>query len=569
MTIAVTLLLLNILVCIFAVILILYTIPFWKLLSIRWLIVLAGSFYVVSFCTLGVYSAQNVELQILFSRMRFLTLGLLPPSWLMFLASIYKRPRWLQNPYVAFMVFFPGLVTTLLTILPGTRDLIIHSFNLINIRSFMVLQYKQGAWFQVHYLWAMLLVATSLILGMYLFFKERGMRRYQIVILTLCSILAAAVDIFCVLTNSEFRWLMLASSTFFISLVGIVFSALRLKLLNLTSLATHLVFQEFPDPVIVIDGDRVIRLINKATRKFFELKKIVGENIEVVLPQIPLRSGELALIAKDGEKHFFNISIEKLATDSDEAEGQIIYLRQITVQKSIENRLNENLEFKARLLSLMAHDLSGQMEGQALVSASLQEDVEDDSIRERIDLLTSSTLASQSFVENVLEWVRSQQVHFELIKKDFEWNTLIKECMEEQVGMSRMKNIHLKFESEKWPLVGAGDSNMLASVIRNLLSNAIRATNNSSQITIQLKLVGENARVEIKDRGVGMNEEVLSSIRKLSSNFSVTNEAHSEFKSFGIGLTIVKHFIFLHGGKFEIQSTLGSGTEVAFEIPLR
>ncbi|MEA9357246.1 ATP-binding protein [Bacteriovorax sp. PP10] len=534
--------------------------------SIRWLTILVSSFCVVSFCTLGVYIARDIETQIIFSRMRFLTLGLLAPSWLMFLSSIYQKPKWLQRPITSLIIFTPGLISTVLTIVPSWRDYILKDFSSLRIDQFTVLQFDNGTWFQYHYFWAMFLVAASLALGVYLFFKEKGLRRHQIIILTVCSVLAAAVDIYCVLFNPPMRWLMLASGTFFISLLGIIFSTVKLKLLNVTTLALGRVFQEFPDPVIVIDGDKRIRMANKTSGRFFDLNNLPGRKICEALPQINLVEGEIALLDHNGEKHFFNLSLEKLETDVEHSSGQVIFFRQITVQKSIEKRLNENLEFKARLLSLITHDFMGQIEAQTLVSASLHEDVIDSSMKEKIDLLTTSTSASQGFMENVLSWVKSQKDNFEVINKDFEWNTLVKECIEEQSSLCKMKNIKIDFQSDSWPLIGQGDSNMLASVIRNLLTNAIRATNNAQSIKVNLYSSNQVVKVEIIDRGVGMNEDVLQKIRNLSSSFIFVNENQSEFGSFGIGLMIVKHFLSLHRGELFIESTLNQGTVVSFEI---
>lgn len=565
MGIPVVLLLCNILVFVAAFTLLGYVASSWKHPSVRWLIILVASFSVISFCTLGVYIARDIEIQILFSRMRFLTLGLLPPSWLIFLSSVYQRPKWLQKPTVAFLIFLPGLVTTLFTIVPAWRDLVVTGFSSVEINHFVVLKYDQGVWFNFHYLWAMILVGSSLFLGAYLFYVEKGIRRHQVVILTFCSLMAAAVDIYCVLSDSTLRWLMLASGTFFMSMVGIIFSTLKLKLLNITSLAMDKVFQEFPDPVVVIDGDKKICMVNKAAGDFFHLQEIIGKNINHAIA-LNLVDGEVAILDLKGEKHFFNLSLEKLKTDSEHSSGQVIFFRRITLQKSIEKRLNENLEFKARLLALIAHDLFGQIEAQVLVSSSLHEDVNDESIRERINLLASSTIVSQEFVENILSWVKSQKNEFEMIKKDFEWNTLIKECIEEQMSLCKMKNIEIFLESNSFPLIGQGDSSMLASVIRNLLTNAIRATHNSQKIQVNLLIVGHKVRVEVIDTGVGMNEEVLNKVKELSMAFPHENQ--SAFNSFGIGLMIVKRFLELHKGEFFIESKLNEGTIVAFEVSL-
>lgn len=552
-----------------AVVVIIYMAPSRRMPAIRWLLILTVSFCVVSFCTLGVYISKELETQILFSRMRFLTLGWMPPSWLFFLSTVYGRWTWLQKKWVTVIILIPGFVSTTLTLIYPFHDYIVQDFSPLIINSFSVLQYKTGPWFQVHYLWAMMLVGLSLILGIYTFLKEKGLRRRQVVILTICSMLAAGIDIYCVLTSSPLRWLMLASGTFFFSQIGIVFAALKFRLLNVVPLAMARVFQEFPDPVFVTDEQKKIRLINKAAMKFFGInKEVVGKSFSDVLSNVDLVSGEISLHNQEGEKHFFDLNIEKIETDAEEITGQVIFFRQITLQKGIEKRLNENLEFKARLLALIAHDLTGHIENQAMLSLSLQDEVEGSVFEERMNLLATSTLASQGVVDNVMSWVKSQGTQFGPVKKDFEWNTLIKDCIESVSTSSKLKKIEIVFESNKWPLLGSGDSDMMNSVLRNIILNSIRATSEGKKILIKLNSMPDSVEVVILDEGSGMSSNQLRLIESTPEDFSFQLKMKSEGQGYGIGLAIVRHFIALHKGRFFIESQLNIGTKVSFHIPL-
>lgn len=552
-----------------AVVVIIYMAPSRRMPAIRWLLILTVSFCVVSFCTLGVYISKELETQILFSRMRFLTLGWMPPSWLFFLSTVYGRWTWLQKKWVTVIILIPGFVSTTLTLIYPFHDYIVQDFSPLIINSFSVLQYKTGPWFQVHYLWAMMLVGLSLILGIYTFLKEKGLRRRQVVILTICSMLAAGIDIYCVLTSSPLRWLMLASGTFFFSQIGIVFAALKFRLLNVVPLAMARVFQEFPDPVFVTDEQKKIRLINKAAMKFFGInKEVVGKSFSDVLSNVDLVSGEISLHNQEGEKHFFDLNIEKIETDAEEITGQVIFFRQITLQKGIEKRLNENLEFKARLLALIAHDLTGHIENQAMLSLSLQDEVEGSVFEERMNLLATSTLASQGVVDNVMSWVKSQGTQFGPVKKDFEWNTLIKDCIESVSTSSKLKKIEIVFESNKWPLLGSGDSDMMNSVLRNIILNSIRATSEGKKILIKLNSMPDSVEIVILDEGSGMSSNQLRLIESTPEDFSFQLKMRSEGQGYGIGLAIVRHFIALHKGRFFIESQLNIGTKVSFQIPL-
>ncbi len=570
MAISITLLLLNILVFMMAMVVLIYAIPSRQLPPIRWLLVLVGSFCVVSFCTLGVYMSKNLEVQILFSRMRFLTLGLLPSSWLLFIGTVYGRWNWLQKKWVTAIIFLPGIMTSVFTLIPRTRNYVTTNYVPVIVEQFSVLEFHPGPWFSVHYISAMILVFLSVGVGAYTFFCEKGIRRYQVLILILASTLAAGVDIYCVLTNSPLRWLMLSSGTFLFSLLGIVFAAMKLRLLNIVPLAMAKVFQEFPDPVIVLDGENIIRDMNKSAIQFFGLsKKMIGQTFFEILPEVRLLNGEVAINDQKGDKRFFNLTIEKLITDSEGFSGKVVYFREITIQKGIENRLNQNLEFKARLLALVAHDLTGHMEGQAVLSLSMQEDVEGTLLQEKFNLLIHSVLASQGVVTNLMSWIKGQGTQFEPVYKEFEWNMLIKECIEDLSAPLRIKNISIEFESFFSPVIGMGDSDMLGSVFRNILLNSIRATPNGKNISILFYASEKNAEITVIDQGIGMSSKQLESVRANSEDFTFQNSSSDEFKGNGIGLMIVKNFIKLHKGQFSIESDLGLGTRVSFYIPLR
>lgn len=569
MALPVTLLLLNILNFVMAVIVTVYASSARKITSVRWMLLLVISFCVVSFCTLGGYISRDIEVQTLFLRMRFLTLGLLPPSWFLFIVSVYGKWKWLKNPWIVALFFIPGSITTLLTLVPQWNDFVIRDFSPVVVNGFSVLKYEGGVWFPYHYITATTLVILSVILGGYFFIKERGIRRRQIVLLITSSSLAAGVDIYCVVTNSPLRWLLLSSGTFIFCQLGIVISAWKLNLLNIMPLAMKRVFQEFPDPVFVIDGEKIIRAVNKAAIDFFGLKKVEGENFSDLLPNVKLCNGEVCLHNQFHEPHYFILSLEELVTSREDPSGQVVFFKEITVQKSIESRLNENLEFKARLLALVSHDLAGHIESQALITSSLQSEVEGTSLKNRVELLASSTMASQGFVDNIVSWVQGQGSHFELIRKEFEWNILIRECIEDLEYAWKPKKIDIQFESTHELLVGQGDSNMLASVVRNILSNAIRATPDNNQIQIFLSTFRNSVEVSFVDHGIGMNDELISDLNNDSTDLTFKSEMKTGYKSYGIGLKIVKYFISRHRGKFLIESQLGSGTRVSIGLPLR
>lgn len=241
----------------------------------------------------------------------------------------------------------------------------------------------------------------------------------------------------------------------------------------------------------------------------------------------------------------------------------LVRLRLLNVTPLI--RLHEDLEFRNQLLALLAHDLTGFAESQSILSMSLQKNVGLDD-QKKLELLSNSVNASQDLVQNLVVWAKSQNTQFKVQKNIFEWNTLIRESIEQLATQAAIKNISIDFAALPAPLLTMGDSEMLSSVFRNVLNNAIRATPEGKKIFIALSTNKSHVEVKIQDQGKGIEARELERIRKITKEFSLTGL--SKAQGAGIGLMIARHFISLHEGNFHIDSNLGIGTEVFFSIPL-
>ena len=166
-------------------------------------------------------------------------------------------------------------------------------------------------------------------------------------------------------------------------------------------------------------------------------------------------------------------------------------------------------------------------------------------------------------LSNVLLWAKSQQSEFIPVIRPFELNTLMREVITSLESLWRFKKIEIIQTpgQDYGPCLISGDSVMIESVIRNILSNAIRASSSSSHIEINTRVATENVSIVIKDFGRGISVEKLQRLKSLS------NQPIADAEGFGIGLLMTKHFIKIHGGELKIESTQGAGTEVSFTLP--
>lgn len=208
---------------------------------------------------------------------------------------------------------------------------------------------------------------------------------------------------------------------------------------------------------------------------------------------------------------------------------------------------------------------TNKTESQAVIALDLQKKV-DQSHQPQLELLTSSAMASQQLVQNMMTWVQTQSLRFKINNRPFDWRFLIEESLEQMEGLLRLKGIEVHFNSASNPVIAMGDSEMLGSVIRNVLSNSVRASSAGKKIFINLELGIDGVEIKVRDEGCGIDNTELQRILENSSEFLVSGV--SKTQGSGIGLMLVRHFISLHRGHFDVKSQLGIGTEVFISVPL-
>ena len=110
------------------------------------------------------------------------------------------------------------------------------------------------------------------------------------------------------------------------------------------------------------------------------------------------------------------------------------------------------------------------------------------------------------------------------------------------------------------------DINMISTVIRNLISNALKYTENKGIIYLESNKLKDKIQINIVDSGVGIKKENIDKLFKIDSNISTSGTANE--KGTGLGLIICKEFIEKNNGEISFESTEGKGSTFRFSIPL-
>lgn len=248
--------------------------------------------------------------------------------------------------------------------------------------------------------------------------------------------------------------------------------------------------------------------------------------------------------------------------------------RDITERKLAEQKIqkiNEELKelnaTKDTFFSIIAHDLKSPFQGLLGYSQILSTEYSTLNEEEKLFFIQSIYDLSKSaftLLENLLIWSRIQTGKIVFNPDVFNLQEEIMPTVEMLMQVASNKNILVECQIHGKTLVQA-DKNMIQTVVRNLVSNAIKFTNPDGKVIISLRQNGKFIEVSVEDTGVGIRKENLDKIFKSGAVVSTKGTANEE--GTGLGLILCAEMIKMHGGKIWAESKLGKGSKFIFQIP--
>ncbi len=229
------------------------------------------------------------------------------------------------------------------------------------------------------------------------------------------------------------------------------------------------------------------------------------------------------------------------------------------------NKLNAS---KDKYFSIIAHDLKGPV-GNLNSFLNFMTDQSDKISKEEFQkdliLLQSSSKKIKDLLENLLTWSRSQRGDIQYNPDNFDLQRLIQSNMLLFESSVNNKKISLLNKVQSG-IAGYFDYEMIKTVFRNLISNAIKYTNTNGSITISSREVDTFIEITIEDTGTGMNYSMSQNLFRIDVKHFSTDGTNGE-KGTGLGLILCKEFIDKHGGKIWVESEEGKGSKFKFTIP--
>jgi len=222
---------------------------------------------------------------------------------------------------------------------------------------------------------------------------------------------------------------------------------------------------------------------------------------------------------------------------------------------------------KDKFFSIVAHDLRGPflpLLGNLELLADMADQFTTEEVKEMS--VTSHRAAKRvaDLLENLLQWSRIQMGRMEYLPERLNLSGIAQQTVELFGPIAQAKGISLQYDIEDGLKVYA-DDNMLRTVLRNFVSNALKFTNPQGTVTISARLTGKNIEISVADTGVGISEDALNKLFIIGIHNSTTGTAQE--KGTGLGLIMCKEMVELNNGTVWIESIVGKGTTVKCTLP--
>ncbi len=346
--------------------------------------------------------------------------------------------------------------------------------------------------------------------------------------------------------------------------------------------------------IFTIDNDFIINSWSSGSTKIFgyESEEAIGESFELIFTEEDLKNGiakreiEISLqegratdnrwhIAKDKSLFYAYGLVFPLIGIDGEMLGYVKILRDLTERKQSEDaikkyvrELEELNTHKESVMAILSHDLRTPLSAIISTTKYLKDNfqtMKPEAVQEMLDLLYKSSTDELAMLDYLVEWARIKYASDAFSPKQIQLTQYIAKVFEILNETATLNTINLHQEIDEDTTVFA-DGKMLISIIHNIVSNAIKHTEQGGEITISSMTKDDKIIVQIKDTGIGMSDEIMDKL--FTPQMKILSETRKKNKGAGIGLLLVKGLLEKNGGEIWVESVEGEGSSFYFTLPI-
>jgi signal transduction histidine kinase len=521
----------------------------------------------------------QVETKVLWGKLEYIGITLIPVGWFTFAQAYSGREEWLSPRR-----FFPLLIIPVITMVSVFTNELHHlhwatvAFNSNGPFTVMDATYGPGWWLNCIYDYGLLLWGSIVLFralhNLYTAY------RWRLIILLLSPVLPWVANILYIVRISPIPQLDLSPFAFTISALILGVGILRFHMFDLAPVVRSSVIENMSVAVVVMDIRDQIMDINPVARQLLppQIQNPTGKHMSQVFDWWPKNSPdrqksidlEQDLELQVGDlKHYYHLQVTPIWNQRQSLTGRLAVLRDITGEKLMKEAV-ALASVKNEFLAKVGHELRNPLTGILGVTEMLEYGVYGPITEQQhsaVDLIIECTRNLSRLVDDLLQQTQMEAGHFRLEKKEFAIDNIMASVKEGEKRAAEAKGLEfITLIAPDVPSRLYGDPLRLYQILSNLVQNAIKFTH-QGYVRTRVFLPDEHHwAFEVSDTGAGvptgMQERIFHPFQKLN------NPVTGEQEGFGLGLSIVKQLVTLMGGEVTLSSVEGQGSVFTTTFPL-
>lgn len=533
------------------------------------------------------------------AKLKFAGVATVPTFWLVIALVYTGRDRWLNLRSLAVLAI-PPFVTLLMVWTNDFHGLIWSSLSLGKVGSLYVKISSHGLWFWVHAFYSYVLVIIGSFMILHQSTRAHNLYRAQVVAMVIGALSPCISNVLYVFGLNPLKPLDLTPFAFTITGLAISWGIFRARLLTLLPAARSTVIEKMKDGMMVLDSQNRIVDINRSALRLTgrDKKDLIGQAASTALSQWkPLLTSSAAEASDEiclevGESKFhFELSLSSLYDRRNNYTGRIVILHDVTDRKQAEIELEKakvraeaSNEAKSEFLANMSHELRTPL-NHIIGFTELIMDKKLGGLNatqeEYLNDVHNSSKHLLSLINDILDISKIESGKLEFKPSNINLRGLLENSLVMIKEKAAVHSIELTIDLDGISGSIKADERQLRQIMYNLLSNAVKFTPDGGKVAVEAQSVaweGENnsdllkstdrgIKISVSDTGIGLGPEDL---RLIFNPFEqVENSASRKFQGTGLGLSLSKSLVELHGGKIWAESQgEGQGATFSFTIPV-
>lgn len=346
--------------------------------------------------------------------------------------------------------------------------------------------------------------------------------------------------------------------------------------------------------IFTLDQEYLINSWSSGATKIFgyETEEVIGKPFDLIFTaedlknDVPKKEIEIALkegratdnrwhITKDKSLFYAYGLVFPLIGLEGELLGYVKILRNLTERKQSEDAIKKYIKdleelntHKESVMAILSHDLRSPLSSIIGTAKYLKENfhkMKPDLVQEMLDLLHKTSTDELDMLDYLVEWARIKYASDVFSPTKIQLVQYIEKVFDTFNETASINAINLHHEIKENTTVFA-DGKMLISIIQNIVSNAIKHTENGGTITVSAKIKEDKIIVQVKDTGIGMSKAIIDKL--FTPQMKTLSETRKKNKGAGIGLLLVKGFLEKNDGEIWVESIEGEGSSFYFTLPI-